>query len=186
MFLSLYQSYLDFSISMSISSCSMWKNIFVFIVSLHVFDLYSQNINHYSGTDVVFDFANEEVVLKSSWIKSKEELNSEFVSSLEPDRLLHDFRITAQLPSGAKPLEGLESPQIGLRGHFVGHYLSTLAVLVARNDVPLLAKKVSDKNILWYNLNNKMPWYEICYFLLQYESGITSKITIFASTNFLK
>lgn len=120
----------------------MWKNLFVFIVSLHVFDLYSQNINHYSGTDKVVDFANEEVVLKLSWIKSKEELNSEFVSSLEPDRLLHNFRVTAQLPSDAKPLEGWESPQIGLRGHFVGHYLSTLAVLVVRNDVPLLAKKL--------------------------------------------
>ncbi|WP_195661884.1 hypothetical protein [Bacteroides congonensis] len=90
----------------------MWKNIFVFIVSLHVFDLYSQNINHYSGTDMVFDFANEEVVLKPSWIKSKEELNSEFVSSLEPDRLLHNFKITAQLLSDAKPLEGWEYPQI--------------------------------------------------------------------------
>lgn len=56
------------------------------------FDLYSQNINHYSGTDMVFDFANEEVVLKPSWIKSKEELNSEFVSSLEPDRLLHNLK----------------------------------------------------------------------------------------------
>ena len=88
------------------------ENIFVFIVSLHVFDLYSQNINHYSGTDMVFDFANEDVVLKPSWIKSKEELNSEFVSSLEPDRLLHNFKITAQLLSGAKPLEGWEYPQI--------------------------------------------------------------------------
>ena len=55
-------------------------------------------------------------------------LNTAFLKSLEPDRLLHNFRVNAGLPSVAKPLEGWESPGVGLRGHFVGHYLSAVSV----------------------------------------------------------
>jgi DUF1680 family protein len=48
-----------------------------------------------------------------------------------PDRLLHDFRLNAGLPSPAWPLGGWEDPRCELRGHFVGHYLSACGLMYA-------------------------------------------------------
>ena len=50
---------------------------------------------------------------------------------LDADRLLHNFRVTAGLPSTAEPLGGWEKPDCELRGHTVGHYLSALALMYA-------------------------------------------------------
>ena len=52
--------------------------------------------------------------------------NRDFLQSLETDRLLHTFRRTAGLPSSAEPLGGWEKPDVELRGHFTGHFLSAL------------------------------------------------------------
>jgi uncharacterized protein len=52
-----------------------------------------------------------------------------FMLRIAPDRLLHNFRVTAGLPSAAVPLGGLEKPDSLLRGHWVGHYLSGCALL---------------------------------------------------------
>ena len=54
-----------------------------------------------------------------------------YLLALEPDRLLHTFRLNAGLPSTAKPLGGWEEPKGELRGHFVGHYLSACALMYA-------------------------------------------------------
>lgn len=77
-------------------------------------------------------FHNGDVLLKPSWIKQREELNVTFLKSLDIDRLLHNFRITAGLISKAIPFGGWESLGIGLRGHFVGHYLSAVSYIVER------------------------------------------------------
>ncbi len=83
-------------------------------------------------------FPNKAVTLKPSWIKQREDLNLKYLKSLDPDRLLHNFRINAGLPSDAQPLEGWEAPYIGLRGHFTGHYLSALSSAVEKyNDSQL-------------------------------------------------
>ena len=50
------------------------------------------------------------------------EVNRRYLMGLDPDRLLHSFRITAGLPSTAEPYYGWEAPNNELRGHFVGHY----------------------------------------------------------------
>lgn len=91
----------------------------------------------------VFPFSGTSVTLNSSWIRQREDLNTKYVISLDPDRLLHNFKVNAGLPSTAKPLEGWEAPQIGLRGHFTGHYLSAVSRLVGKYKDPLLAKRVS-------------------------------------------
>lgn len=54
-----------------------------------------------------------------------------YMLKLDPDRLLHMFRMTAGLPSRAEPYGGWESPESELRGHFVGHYLSACAQMYA-------------------------------------------------------
>jgi DUF1680 family protein len=57
--------------------------------------------------------------------------DQQYLLSLDADRLLHNFRVTAGLPSSAKPLGGWEAPDVELRGHSVGHYLSALALMYA-------------------------------------------------------
>jgi hypothetical protein len=59
-----------------------------------------------------------------------QQLNARYLAALDPDRLLHSFRTTAGLPSDAAPYGGWETPGVEVRGHFVGHYLSALAMAV--------------------------------------------------------
>lgn len=46
---------------------------------------------------------------------------------INPDRLLHTFRLNYGLPSSATPCGGWESPTTELRGHSTGHVLTALA-----------------------------------------------------------
>jgi uncharacterized protein len=59
------------------------------------------------------------------------EVNRGYLMSLDSDRLLHMFRLTAGLATSAQPLGGWEAPDNELRGHFTGHYLSACALLAA-------------------------------------------------------
>jgi DUF1680 family protein len=59
------------------------------------------------------------------------DVNRRYMLSLDPDRLLHTFRLTAGLPSSAEPLGGWEHPENELRGHFTGHYLTACALRYA-------------------------------------------------------
>jgi hypothetical protein len=89
-------------------------------------------------------FNGNEVKLSPSWIRQKEDLNTKYLHQLDPERLLHNFRVNAGLPSSAVPLEGWESPGCGLRGHFTGHYLSACATLINSEGDSVLAKRISD------------------------------------------
>jgi uncharacterized protein len=57
--------------------------------------------------------------------------NDAYLKRLDPERLLHAFRLNAGLASNAQPLGGWEAPKCELRGHFAGHYLSALALRYA-------------------------------------------------------
>ncbi|WFB81956.1 MULTISPECIES: beta-L-arabinofuranosidase domain-containing protein [Streptomyces] len=46
---------------------------------------------------------------------------------VDPDRLLHTFRLNVGLPTSAEPCGGWEAPDVQLRGHSTGHLLSALA-----------------------------------------------------------
>src|SRR5258708_14820844 len=72
-------------------------------------------------------FSLFEVRLREGPFKHAQELDRKYLLSLDPERLLHNFRVNAGLPSTAKPLGGWEAPDCELRGHFVGHYLSACA-----------------------------------------------------------
>jgi DUF1680 family protein len=52
-----------------------------------------------------------------------------YLLRLEPDRLLHTFRLNAGLPTAARPYGGWEAPAVELRGHSLGHYLTACALL---------------------------------------------------------
>src|SRR4051812_26962545 len=62
--------------------------------------------------------------------------DQEYLLSLDEDRLLHTFRLTAGLPSSAQPLGGWEAPDVELRGHAVGHYLSAVSIMYASTGDP--------------------------------------------------
>ncbi len=66
------------------------------------------------------------------------ERDRKFLHSLDADRLLHMFRVTAGLPSQAKPYGGWEKPDVELRGHSLGHYLSACALMHASTGDPAL------------------------------------------------
>ena len=54
--------------------------------------------------------------------------NTSYLLFVDPDRLLHTFRLNYGLPSSARPCGGWESPHIEVRGHNSGHLMSALAL----------------------------------------------------------
>ncbi len=52
-----------------------------------------------------------------------------YLLRLDPDRLLHTFRLNVGLPSSAQPYGGWEGPDVELRGHTLGHYLSACSLM---------------------------------------------------------
>jgi DUF1680 family protein len=76
-------------------------------------------------------FALRDVRLLDGLFRDAMLRDQKFLLELDPDRLLHDFRVNVGLPSTATPLGGWEKPDVELRGHSVGHYLSALALMYA-------------------------------------------------------
>ena len=64
-----------------------------------------------------------------------------YMLALDPDRLLHNFRVNANLPTSAEPLYNRESPANGWRGHYVGHFLCACGQMyAATGDAGIKAK----------------------------------------------
>ncbi len=74
-------------------------------------------------------FALDAVELAPGPLMDARGWNRGYLLRVENDHLLHNFRVTAGLPSNAKPLGGWEDPKCELRGHFVGHTMSALGLL---------------------------------------------------------
>jgi uncharacterized protein len=74
-------------------------------------------------------FRISQVRLLPSVFADSQKANLGYLKRLDSDRLLHNFRVNAGLPSSAQPLGGWEKPDCELRGHFVGHYLSACALM---------------------------------------------------------
>jgi DUF1680 family protein len=79
----------------------------------------------------VEDFDLKDVRLLDGPFKEAMLRDQQYLLALDPARLLHTFRLTAGLPSSAAPLGGWEAPDVELRGHSAGHYLSALALMYA-------------------------------------------------------
>jgi uncharacterized protein len=80
-------------------------------------------------------FPMTQVRLAASPFKEAADANRAYMDRLSTDRLVHNFRLNAGLPSSAAPLGGWEQYTPGregeLRGHFTGHYLSACALSYA-------------------------------------------------------
>ena len=90
-----------------------------------------------------YAFDLRDVRLLSGPFKHAMELDREYLLSIEPDRLLHTFRLNAGLPSSAQPYGGWEEPNCELRGHFTGHYLSACALMYASTGDERLKQKAA-------------------------------------------
>jgi DUF1680 family protein len=82
-------------------------------------------------TPAVATFALQDVRLLDGPFKRAMELDQQYLLAIDVDRLLHNFRVNAGLPSSATPLGGWEAPDVELRGHTAGHYLSALSLIYA-------------------------------------------------------
>ena len=82
---------------------------------------------------VAFDLGD--VQLLDSPFREAQERDAKYLLQLEPDRLLHNFRVNAGLKPKAPVYGGWESvePWIAIRchGHTVGHYLSACSLMFA-------------------------------------------------------
>ena len=96
-------------------------------------------------------FASSELrLLADSPFSRAAHTNALFLRSLDQDRLFYNFRqlVKVRQPRNARPYGGWERPGAGIRGHFVGHYLSALATGAASGDASLLALAQSAVKVL--------------------------------------
>ena len=89
-------------------------------------------------------FSLGDVTLDSGPLQQARDWNRGYIMRLPNDRLLHNFRINAGLPSSAKPLGGWEAPACEVRGHFVGHCLSACALLYAATGDKAIKSKADE------------------------------------------
>jgi hypothetical protein len=88
-------------------------------------------------------FPLKQVRLLSGSGYTLQDRNRSYLHSLDSDRLLHTFRLTAGLPSKAVQLGGWERPDIELRGHFLGHYLTACGLMYSSAGDELLKSKAA-------------------------------------------
>ena len=82
-------------------------------------------------TGLAQPFPLADVRLLDSPFRDAMRRDQQYLLSLDPDRLLLNFRVNAGLPATAKPYGGWEAPDCELRGHVVGHYLSACSLMYA-------------------------------------------------------
>ncbi len=78
------------------------------------------------GTSV-FPFPLGAVQLLTSPFSANTGRTHSYLNFLDPERMLHTFRLNVALSSTASAMGGWESPTTELRGHSMGHLLSALA-----------------------------------------------------------
>jgi uncharacterized protein len=89
-------------------------------------------------------FALGDVRILDGPFREAQQRDLAYLARLDPDRLLHTFRLNAGLPTSAKPYGGWEAPDVELRGHSLGHYLTACALMYeATGDERLKARALS-------------------------------------------
>ncbi len=131
------------------SRLRLWKAVGIWLTVAAVFTAGCKVVDERGGVDKVKPkitmaaraFPLKNIRLLDGPFKAAQERNTKYLKELDVDRLLHNFRVNAGLPSSAAPLGGWEEPKVELRGHFVGHYLSGSALTwAATGDEAVLEK----------------------------------------------
>jgi DUF1680 family protein len=86
-------------------------------------------------------FPLSQVRLKPSRFLTAQETNQHYLLSLEPDRLLHNFRAGAGLEPKGEVYGGWESR--GIAGHSLGHYLSAVSLMWAQSGQPEFKRRAA-------------------------------------------
>src|SRR6516162_5691620 len=76
------------------------------------------------------------VRLLASPFQDSQARNLDYLLYLDPDRMLHTFRLNYGRLSAARPCGGWEAPDMQVRGHTTGHLLSGLALSYASTGDP--------------------------------------------------
>lgn len=71
------------------------------------------------------NFHLDKVILMDAHFSVRRGLVRKYILEFDLDRLMHTFKKNAGLETHAVPLGGWEEETCGLRGHFVGHFLSS-------------------------------------------------------------
>ena len=87
-----------------------------------------------AGATAAFPLSH--VRLLDSPFKDNQARNTDYLLFLDPDRMLHTFRLNYGIPSSAEPCGGWERPASEVRGHMTGHLLSGLAITYANTGDP--------------------------------------------------
>ena len=74
-------------------------------------------------------------------MRANQARNTNYLMFVDPDRLLHTFRLNYGLPSSAQPCGGWEAPGSLVRGHCTGHLMSGLALTYANTGNQAAADK---------------------------------------------
>ncbi|MQM17637.1 hypothetical protein Taro_050611 [Colocasia esculenta] len=82
--------------------------------------------------------------------------NLEYLLMLDVDRLVWSFRKQAGLSTPGRPYGGWEAPDMELRGHFVGHYMSASAKMWASTHNDTLYQKMTAVVDALYACQKKM------------------------------
>jgi len=86
-------------------------------------------------------FPLSQVRLKPSRFLTAQETNQRYLLSLEPDRLLHNFRAGAGLQPKGEVYGGWE--KAGIAGHSLGHYLSAVSLMWAQTGQPEFKRRAA-------------------------------------------
>lgn len=89
----------------------------------------------------VHPFPLTAVTLLPGAFRENQARNTAYLRFVDPDRLLHTFRLNVGLPTTAQPCGGWEAPTVELRGHTTGHLLSGLALTCANTGEEALRAK---------------------------------------------
>jgi uncharacterized protein len=92
-----------------------------------------------AGLTAAFPLAAVELL--ESRFRANQSRNTDYLLFVDPDRLLHTFRLNVGLPSSAQPCGGWEAPGSLVRGHTTGHLMSGLALTYANTGDPAPADK---------------------------------------------
>lgn len=87
-------------------------------------------------------FPSEGVLVNDPRFSERAAKDLTYLLSLDPDRLLANFYTNAGLSTDVLPYGGWEAPDSEVRGGFIGHYLSAMALAFANSRDPVVQKKI--------------------------------------------